>query len=169
VTAPDRVRVTTFVGVPPREAFDVFTRDVNAWWRKGPRFRFGKARDGVLAFEGEVGGRLTERFDDGTCFEVGRVLAWEPGARLAFEWRARNFAPDQRTEVEVRFEARDEGTEVVLEHRGWAAIPATHAARHGLEGRAFAEMMGLWWGEIATAFRAHVSVPRDRPLPAPRP
>jgi uncharacterized protein YndB with AHSA1/START domain len=162
VSGPDRVRVTTFVDVPPGEAFDVFTREVDAWWRKGPRFRFGKTREGVLAFEGEVGGRLTERYEDGSTFEVGRVLAWEPGARLVFEWRARNFAPDQRTEVEVRFASQGDGTEVVLEHRGWAALPDSHPARHGLQGRAFADMLGLWWGELATALRAHARTRASR-------
>jgi len=160
MSGPDRVRVTTFVELSPGEAFGVFTRDVDIWWRKGPRFRFGKAREGVLAFEGGAGGKLAERFDDGTAFEVGVVRTWEPGARLVFEWRAQSFASDQHTEVEVTFSPKGEGTEVVLEHRGWAALPDSHPARHGLKGRAFADMIGLWWGELATAFRA-----RARPDP----
>ncbi len=44
--------------------------------------------------------------------EVGRVLVWEPGPRLAFTYRG-------DTEVEVRFEASEHGTRVVLEHRGF--------------------------------------------------
>src|SRR4029453_10334200 len=41
---------------------------------------------------------------------AGRVRVWEPPARLVFEWRAVNFAPEEKTEVEVTFEARTGGT-----------------------------------------------------------
>lgn len=153
MSGPDSVRVTTHVAVEPADAFEVFTRETDLWWRKGPRFRFGGGRVGVLRFEEKAGGRLTESFEDGTTFEVGVVRAWEPGARLVFEWRGRNFEGDQRTEVEVRFTARGEGTEVVLEHRGWSKLPAAHPARHGLVGRAFEDMLGLWWGQIVTSYR----------------
>lgn len=78
--------------------------------------------------------------------------------RLLFEWRARNFDPEQITEVEVRFEPvadADDCTRIVLEHRGWDAIPADHPARHGLRGGAFCDMIGLHWGELLTAYRGH--------------
>jgi hypothetical protein len=29
------------------------------------------------------------------------VTVWEPQVRLVFEWRAKNFAPAEKTEVEV--------------------------------------------------------------------
>ena len=35
----DRARVTTTVRVDARRAFDVFTREIDRWWRRGPRFR----------------------------------------------------------------------------------------------------------------------------------
>lgn len=155
MSKPDSVRVTTFVAVDPDAAFEVFTRETDLWWKQGPRFRFGARRVGVLGFEGGEGGRLTERFDDGPAFDIGTVLTWEPGARLVFEWRARNFAPDQKTVVEVRFVPKNGGTEVVLEHRGWAVLPDEHPARHGHTGRAFADMLGLWWGELLTSYRVH--------------
>ena len=49
--ATDKVRVTTFVAVDPQTAFDVFTRETDLWWRRGPRYRFGGARPGTLMFE----------------------------------------------------------------------------------------------------------------------
>jgi len=155
------VRVTTFVRVEPVAAFEVFTRETDAWWRRGPRFRFAGERRGVLRFEPGVGGRLFEHYADDDIFEVGKVLVWEPGAWLVFEWRLRNFAPGDRTEVEVRFDpatvADGAGTQVTLEHRGWSALPKEHPARHGLDGNALTSMIGLWWGEILTALRAHVA------------
>ncbi len=33
----DRVVVTTLVAVDPATAFAVFTEEVDAWWRHGPR------------------------------------------------------------------------------------------------------------------------------------
>ena len=151
----DRARVTTFVKVSPQDAFEVFTEEIDAWWRRGPRFR--GARPSVLRFEGGAAGRLVETFDDasGEVFEVGRVLAWDPGAHLSFEWRGKNFGPDEITEVDVLFEQMNEGTQVTIEHRGWSALPPKHPARHGLAGQALAAMIGLWWGELATAYRMH--------------
>ena len=158
--ASERARVTTFVSVDPRDAFDVFTREIDVWWRRGPRYRFG-GREGTLRFEGGAGGRLVEVLpDERKEFEVGRVLAWEPGARLAFEWRARNFAPGEITQVEVTFQAAEGGTRVVLEHRGWEHIAADHPVRHGLTGTAFTDMIGLWWGELLTSYRAHIGAAR---------
>jgi uncharacterized protein YndB with AHSA1/START domain len=149
----DSVRVTTFVAVSPNDAFEVFTEETDLWWKKSPRFRVGGATSGVLAFEGAKGGRLFERLADGTEHEVGRILVWEPGARLVFEWRGVNFAPEERTEVEVAFASKGEGTEVVLVHRGWSSIRPDHPARHGTEGRAFVTLIGLFWGQLLTFYR----------------
>ena len=158
--ASERARVTTFVQVDPRDAFEVFTQEIDAWWRRGPRYRFGGG-EGMLRFEGGAGGRLVEVLPgEHQEFEIGRVLSWEPGARLAFEWRARNFAPGEITHVEVTFEPVEGGTRVVLEHRGWDEIAAKHPVRHGLTGTAFTDMMGLWWGELLTSYRAHTGAAR---------
>ena len=117
----DRVRVTTFVEVAPGDAFAVFTEETNLWWRRGVKYRVSSEPDSALRFEPKVGGRLFETYPGGEHV-AGAVLAWEPGARLVFEWRAVNFAPGQKTEVEVLFEAMNGGTQVTLEHRGWAAF-----------------------------------------------
>jgi activator of HSP90 ATPase len=156
----DRVKVTTFVEVEPARAFEVFTTEVDLWWRRGPKYRTSD-RQGTLRFEPGAGGRLVEAFEDGEVFEIGRVLAWEPAAKLVLEWRARNFARDERTEVEVRFQAARGGTQVTIEHSGWAAIREDHPARHGYAGGAFLSMIGLWWGELATSLRAHAAKRRE--------
>jgi hypothetical protein len=43
---------------------------------------------------------------------------------------------------------------VVIEHRGWDALPPDHPARHGLEGPAFSAMMGVWWGDQLVSLRS---------------
>jgi len=161
---PDRARVTTFVSVTPQDAFEVFTNEIDLWWKRGVRFRFDRpdadgadGTRGVLRFEGSE--RLVESRGGANPkeFEVGRVLAWEPGARLVFEWRANNFAPGEVTEVEVRFEPMNEGTQVTLEHRGWSKLRPDHPVRHGQQGHVFTDPIGQWWGELAMSFRLHVA------------
>ena len=156
MTDTDCITVTTVVAVAPPRAFEIFTAEVDTWWRRGPRFRWNPERDGVVRFEPFVGGRFLEVYDAGTddLFEVGRVLVWEPGVRLVFEFRARNFEPGQTTEVEVCFEPVGEGARVTVEHRGWDAIPIDHPARHGLSGAAFTGIMGTWWADILIEHRA---------------
>lgn len=163
MTAPsaDRARVTTFVAVSPLDAFEVFTEETDLWWGKGPRYRGPQHPNGTLRFDPPgPGGRLVETFEE-DVFEIGRVLVWEPGARLVFQWRARNFAPGEITEVDVRFEPTFGGTRVVLEHRGWDAIRPDHPARHGQDGPATVARIGLWWGDLVTRLRLHAA--RSRP------
>jgi hypothetical protein len=159
VTPTGRITASTVVAVDPETAFEVFTGEIDAWWGRGPRFRWKPHRGGTLRFEPGVGGRLVEVYDEaaGDLFEVGRVLVWENPSRLVFEFRARNFEPDQVTEVEVSFERVEQGTRVTVEHRGWDALPPDHPARHGLEGPAFTSMMGLWWGDLLVANGAYAS------------
>ncbi|MEP7126316.1 MAG: SRPBCC domain-containing protein [Byssovorax sp.] len=154
-TPGDRARATTFVAVDPLDAFEVFTGETDLWWRRGPRFRFGGKRRGALTLEPGVGGRLFEAFSDAPAdvFEVGRVLVWEPGARLLLEWRLPNFAPGERTEVDVRFEASGDGTMVTVEHRGWSAVRDDHPARHGEAVVPFLSRLGQWWGALLLAMR----------------
>ncbi len=154
----DEARVSVLVKVPPDVAFRVFTREIDQWWRRGLKYRVAGARRGIIHIEPGVGGRLYESFDGdaGTrVVETGRVTAWDPPARLVFEWRATNFAPAERTEVEVVFAASASGTLVTVTHRGWSGIRPDHPARHGLATAGFLRMMGLWWGDLMTALREH--------------
>jgi uncharacterized protein YndB with AHSA1/START domain len=154
--AGDQARVSVSVAVAPAVAFQVFTEEIDRWWRRGLRFRIAGKRRGVIHLEPGVGGRMFESVETvaGTrVFETGRVTAWEPPARLVFEWRAANFAPDEKTEVEVTFEASGDGTLVTVTHRGWAAIRGDHPVRHGLEVAGFLRMHGLWWGDLLTSLR----------------
>ena len=101
----DAVRVTALVPVDPATAFEIFTRETALWWRRDLRFRVSGDAPGALTFEGEPADRVIERFDDGRVVEIGRVLVWEPGYRVMFEWTSRCL-PAGRTEVDVRFTER---------------------------------------------------------------
>ena len=157
--ASDSTKVSVSVPTDPATAFDIFTTETDLWWRKGPKFRVAGRRTGVLLFEPGMGGRLLEQFEtySGTHVHVtGTITVWDPPQRLQFEWRGANFAANEKTEVEVTFEARGATTLVTVHHRGWAALRADHPARHGLDGPAFTGVRGLWWGELMTSLREWV-------------
>jgi uncharacterized protein YndB with AHSA1/START domain len=148
----DQASAQVSIAVPPAEAFAFFTEKIEAWWRRGPRFRNAPGDRGFIRMEPGVGGRLFESFDD-RVVEVGRTTVWDPPRRLVFEWRNSNFAPAEKTEVEVRFEPTATGTRVTVVHRGWAALRPDHPARHGMAASAFARSVGLFWGDLLTSYR----------------
>ncbi|MEP6886655.1 MAG: SRPBCC domain-containing protein [Gammaproteobacteria bacterium] len=152
----DRARISVTVEVAPPLAFEIFTEEIDRWWRRGSKFRHAGARRGLLRIEPAVGGRLFESIDgdDGPLvYEVGRVRAWDPPRLLAFTWRNVNFAPTELTEVEVEFAPAAAGTLVTVTHRGLSALRSDHPARHGLQGAEFSRMIGLWWGEQMSSLR----------------
>ncbi len=156
----DCATVTVLVDVSREDAFDVFTREIDLWWKQGPRYRIAGRGRGVLCFEPGVGGRLFETFElpsGPRTIEVGRITGWEPPERLSFEWRGVNFKPDEKTFVEVAFEPSRSGTLVTVHHRGWSALREDHPVRHGLVGSAFSRMIALWWGELMTSLREHIA------------
>jgi len=150
-----KVMVSIRLAVEPAAAFDLFTRKVDDWWRKGPKYRMHAARGGQLRFEPGEGGRLVDIYDEATgdLFEIGKILVWRPGERLVFEWRQPGFKPGQVTEVDIAFAAVPGGTKLTLEHRGWETIPADHPARHKLDDRGFLMIKAQWWDEQLEALR----------------
>jgi uncharacterized protein YndB with AHSA1/START domain len=163
-SAGDAATVSVFVKVALADAFDVFTQEIDLWWRKGPKFRIAGQRRGSLTLEPKLNGRLFETFDHpkgSLTFQTGTVTHWDPPHALSFEWRGVNFKPGEKTLVEVRFTSEGEGTMVKLRHSGLSSLPAGHPARHGLDGAAFSRSMGLWWGELLTSLREHVADRRE--------
>jgi uncharacterized protein YndB with AHSA1/START domain len=152
----DQTRVAVLVEVPPELAFQIFTEDIDRWWRRGLRYRVARGREGVIHLEPRVGGRLYESLRAGGDTELkqtGTVTAWEPPRRLAFDWRAINFAAGDSTHVEVEFEPTRSGTRVTVTHSGWSRIRADHPVRHGLDPEAFLRSMGLWWGDLMASLQ----------------
>ena len=151
---PERVVVTTVVDVPPARAFELFTRDIDSWWKRSPRFRRWPGQQARLAFEGSPPERLVER-DGPQTSVVGRVLAWKPGELLALSWAGGGFSEQDGTEVHVQFEQHAAGgTRVTLEHKHLGALPASHPMRRGFAGEAFEAMYGYFWAELLTGLRS---------------
>jgi uncharacterized protein YndB with AHSA1/START domain len=147
--AADKATVTMFVDVAPSDAFDVFTTEIDLWWRRGPAYRVAGKQPGVLHLEPRLGGRIFEEYGDGTkVYEVGTITAWDPPDHLAFEWRSITFVPGETTWVDVRFLASGDGTRVTLEHRGWAAIRGDHPVRHDKPSGQFLGGLGMWWAGL---------------------
>ena len=155
---PEVAVVEVSVATDPATAFRIFTEETELWWRKGPQYRVSGRNPGTLAFEPGLGGRLFEQFDTNSGTKVvvtGKITVWEPGARLAFEWRGANFAAEEVTLVEVLFRASGSGTRVTVRHSGWASLRTDHPARHGLDTEGFLRMLGMWWGALLTSLREH--------------
>lgn len=154
----DQARVAISVAVDPEVAFEVFTQEIDLWWRRGPRFRNGT--QGIVCLEPGVGGRVFESISDGgveTVVEIGRTLVWDPPHRLLFQWRFSNFAPAEQTEVEVLFEPLGGGTRVTVTHRGWSGVRADHPARHAKASAEFLRMLGMWWADLLRALDERIA------------
>lgn len=147
-----KVYVALRVKAPPERAFAAFVGEIGAWWRPNGLFQTTPRAPGVLAFEPGEGGRLTETLANGKVFEIGRITAWEPPARLVFSWRQATFPPDLHTEVEVRFEPVGQETRVSVEHRGFDRVPAGSAARHGFPDQALLMQLAEWWRTLLTSY-----------------
>lgn len=142
----DSASASVFVRVPRADAFAIFTEEIDQWWRTGPTYRIAGRRRGRIFLEPKLGGRMCPHPDHrGETFElssgsrtieVGAVTVFEPPARLALEWRGVNFAPHEKTFVEVSFEEQGEGTMVTVRHGGWSALPddRSGASRQGRRG-----------------------------------
>lgn len=122
------VRIGIELALDPSRAFDILVDELASALARGG-IRFEPGADGRLV-EGE--------------FEVGRVVAWEPGARMTLRWQQAEWAPEEVTEVELRLDPVDGGTRLTLEHRGWGGLHGTPE-----------ELMGWFAGEVAAPlFRA---------------
>jgi uncharacterized protein YndB with AHSA1/START domain len=144
-----RVVVALRIAAPPARVFEAFTTEIAAVVaaqfavrlhaplarRHGVRGRGGRPPPGRAPASGKV-------------FEVGKVRVWAPGEKLVVGWRQATFTPEMDTEVEVRFEAVEDGTRVTVEHRGWDSVPQPHVARHTFPDGLFLRRHGEWWRDL---------------------
>ena len=122
---------TVEVKAPPARAFDLFVTRMGQWWPKGKTI--GKNPHADIVVEPRAGGGWFERDAAGNETRWGKVLAWQPPARLLLAWQLNcdfGYDPDLVTEVELTFApAEGGGTVVRLEHRNLERFGAD-AARH---------------------------------------
>ena len=164
----DRVSASVFVDAPPDIAFEVFTEQIDRWWRHGLKFRHGVRGLSVLHLEPRLGGRLFETIGapgdaTGHVVQTGVVTQWDPPRALRIDWRGSNFAPHEKTTVSVAFEPRRGGTQVTLEHAGWASLPPDHPVRHGQPVERFIASTGRWWSDLMTSLRQVADEERQAP------
>jgi uncharacterized protein YndB with AHSA1/START domain len=116
------------VNAPQGRAFKIFTEFFGGWWPS--THHIGKHPYETAILECGPGGRWYERATDGAECDWGKVLIWEPPAKLVLSWHLGSdwqYDPDpaKASEVEVRFIAESPSqTRVELEHR--------YIERHGV-------------------------------------
>jgi uncharacterized protein YndB with AHSA1/START domain len=151
---PAPIRKVMRVRASRERAFDVFTAQIGAWWlRTHSTLRQVSDTPQVdVVIEPRTGGRWYEIGEDGTQYDWGRVLAWDPPARLMLAWQLTNqfaYDPDFETEVEIRFDAEGEETVVTFEHR--------HLDRFGDRAAIQRDGMDEGWGRLLAAYEAKVA------------
>lgn len=113
--SPDAVVKTIEVDCPQDRAFFVWTELAGSWWPGD--HRPSRSAASTIVIERRVGGRIFERAEEGTENEWGRITAWEPPARFAFDFYF-GGGREQPSHVTVVFTSLAGGrTEVRLTHR----------------------------------------------------
>jgi uncharacterized protein YndB with AHSA1/START domain len=102
-----------------------------------------------------AGGRWYERDEDGSECDWGKVLEWEPPARLLLAWHVNgkaSYDPSMSSTIEIRFIAVSANvTRVELEHRDLEHL--------GQDGAAIREMVGSpnGWGLVLQTYGRYVA------------
>jgi uncharacterized protein YndB with AHSA1/START domain len=140
---------TVQVKAPPAKAFDLFARHMGGWWPKGRTV--GANPHAEIVVEPFAGGRWYERDEAGAECQWGKVLAWEPPARLLLGWQLTTqwaYDADFLTEVELTFAAAEGGgTLVTLEHR--------NLERFGDTAQSHAESLGGGWPRFLAEYAGY--------------
>jgi hypothetical protein len=104
------IRQATLVRRDAEHTFHSFVTTIGRWWPLRP-LSSGRERVTGVVFEQHTGGRVYERWDDGTA-----VMTW--------------CMTPATTEVELRFKPLGPAlTRVEVEHRGWEALSEADLAR----------------------------------------
>lgn len=111
---------TVEVASSPEHAFNVFTEQLDSWWPTASH-SIGEDKVAALVVEAHEGGRIIERWTDGTEYDWARFTTWEPPRRFVMDWRP-NPEPGPYTEVEVTFTPSGDVTIVELVHRRWERL-----------------------------------------------
>lgn len=144
----DAIVRTVEVALDRQRAFEVFS-DIGAWWHSSNHTWVDPTRAVEMTLEPRVGGRWLEIWDahSGDAFVFGRVIAWEPPARIVLTYEAPPYACEPPTELDIRSDQVGGKTRVTLRHSGLDRL-TTHA-RHTLGDHT--------WRPLVTWFADHAS------------
>jgi uncharacterized protein YndB with AHSA1/START domain len=147
VIRPAPIRKSLVVPADMPRAFTAFAAHIGSWWPRAHSISSVPRADVII--EPQVGGRWYERGTDGSECEWGKVLVWEPPARLVLAWQidARfRYDPTLITEVELRFTALTaDQTQVDFEHR--------HLERMGDAAATIRDQLDSGWPGILEAYK----------------
>ena len=150
---PAPVRKSVTVNADAARAFEVFAGRIGTWWPHS--HTIGSSPQKNIVLEPRAGGRWFEIGEDGSECNWGKVLAWEPPARLLLAWQIDGnwkYNPACVTEVEVNFTALGATqTRVDFEHR--------HLERLGENAAAIREMLNSGWGGLLELYSASARSP----------
>ena len=147
----DAVTHSVLVPLEAQAAYDLFVERFDSWWpRDGHNISDNELAE--VAIEPREGGRWYERAVDGSECDWGYVRELDPPNRIVLTWHLDprfdfDPDPDKATEVEVTFQAEEEGTRVTLEHRGFEV--------HGEPGAAMRASVGGegGWSSLLELYR----------------
>lgn len=149
------IREAITVQASPDEAFSTFVEALDSWWPSAYTWS-GDVLE-TIAIEPRADGRCFERGPHNFECDWGRVLSYEPPARLVFLWQIsprREPVPDpaQSSEVEVSFTSEGDAARVELTHRQFD--------RHGEGAAEYREGLASeqGWPYILGCYRAAVAV-----------
>ena len=83
--SPAPIRKTLLVKADVHRSFQAFTNRMGSWWPRSHSIAASPTVDVII--EPRAGGRWYERGQDGSESEWGKVLHWEPPARLVLAWQ----------------------------------------------------------------------------------
>lgn len=115
VAGPIRHDVT--VRCDPHDAFAIFTGQIGTWWPPDG-YSPGPLRD--VRIEPGVGGAVIMELADGSRYQWGTVVTWEPGRRYRQTFTLAQDA-DHPSELDLIFTADGDRTTVHFAHGGWTA------------------------------------------------
>jgi uncharacterized protein YndB with AHSA1/START domain len=140
------IKKTLVVKSDAQKAFSVFTSHMGGWWPKAYSIGTSPIKDVIV--EPRADGRWFERGEDGSECTWGKVLAWEPPARVVLTWQISGdwkYDPKLVTELEVKFTAvGPKETRVDFEHR--------HLERLGEVAEAVRAQLESGWPALLEAF-----------------
>ncbi|MEM7126612.1 MAG: SRPBCC domain-containing protein [Chloroflexota bacterium] len=103
------------------KVFDAYVGQINQWWPRLGTYRYSFAqeprRPQTIQFEPRLNGRFYETFDDGSEYEIGWIIEWNPPDQLAYTWRDPRWP--FHTTVTVTFIEIDDVTTVTVHHAGF--------------------------------------------------
>ena len=148
----DPIRKSVNVPLRPAEAFDVFTRDIAAWWPCDTHSL--SAANGELpadiTVEDHTDGQIIETRPDGTTAPWGRVTTWDPGSAFGLRWHV-GRPEEEATDVLVVFTPTDTGTMVELTHSGFDTLGETAAAQFNNYNTGWDYVLGRCYARHYTA------------------